>query len=146
MGVDIVIETLLLVVAGVLGVSIGTAGTYLYFKSKVDSLSSQVELLKSVFQEREERLRLLLSRLDKLDDRVSILEDLTVGRTSQGEKPRVKPSLDSARDEEDREIIDLKIIALHKNGYSIRQIAREVGLSKSTVHKRLKRLLESAKT
>ena len=37
--------------------------------------------------------------------------------------------------------IDMKILELYSKGYSLRQIAREVGLSHTTVHRRLKKLL-----
>ena len=39
------------------------------------------------------------------------------------------------------ESLDDKILRLHLEGYSIRRIAREVGMSHSGVHKRLKKLL-----
>ena len=37
--------------------------------------------------------------------------------------------------------IDLKILELYYKGYSLRQIAKEVGVSHTTVHRRLKKLL-----
>lgn len=36
----------------------------------------------------------------------------------------------------------MKILAQHSKGLSIREIAREVGLSKSAVHKRLEKILK----
>jgi len=39
------------------------------------------------------------------------------------------------------ENIDLKILELYYKGYSLRQIAKIVGLSHTTVHRRLKKLL-----
>jgi len=38
--------------------------------------------------------------------------------------------------------IDMKILELYSKGYSLRQIAKEVGLSHTTVHRRLKKLLQ----
>ena len=38
--------------------------------------------------------------------------------------------------------IDLKILELYYKGYSLRQIARQVGLSHTTVHRRLRKMLK----
>ena len=42
--------------------------------------------------------------------------------------------------------IDLKILELYGKGYSLRKIAKEVGLSHTTVARRLKKLLETRET
>ena len=138
-----VIETLVLLLTGVLGVSLGTLSTYLYFRQRIGFLDSKVDMLKSMFQERDGRLKHLEDIYTKLEDRIAVLEDITLERHGHL-KPQPKREAPGGNGE-DREILDLKIMALHKNGYSIRQIAREVGLPKSTVHKRLKKLLEAAK-
>lgn len=144
--VDVVIETLILLLAGVLGVSVGTLSTYLYMRQRLEALGSRVDMLVSLVEERGVRLKRLEDSYKGLEDRLSVLEDLAVHRSAPA-NPRIdveSSSTGSSGGEED-EILNLKILALHKNGYSIRQIAREVGLSKSTVHKRLKRLLEATK-
>ena len=141
--VDVVIETLVLLLTGVLGVSLGTLSTYLYTRGKLEGLRDQVDMLKSMFQERDGRLTHLENAYEKIEDRIAVLEDITLERHGHL-KPQPKRETPKGNGE-DREILDLKILALHKNGYSIRQIAREVGLPKSTVHKRLKKLLETAK-
>ncbi len=129
------IETLLVVLIGALGFSLGTVVSLIkrgpgYGNQTINDSDTKV----------------LEYRLSRIEERVKTLEDYVLTTLKEREEPMKPRRIEGRKDREvDNEIINLKILALHKNGYSIRQIAREVGLPKSTVHKRLKKLLETAK-
>jgi len=53
---------------------------------------------------------------------------------------------ESEKQKEENVNIDLKILELYNKGYSLRQIAKEVGLSHTTVSRRLKKLLGKSVT
>lgn len=83
------------------------------------------------------------AKVKEFEDRLSTLEDIVLSRGSRGgevEEP-VKTNNTSAKEGKDK-FLDLKILALHSKGLSVREIAREVGLSKSAVHKRLEKILK----
>ncbi len=149
--------TWLLLSLGFLGGTLGTL-SWLYYRlrgieaelgetrEKVSRLEAENKLLERLLGEREERIKLLQHRVEKLEEQLASLEDkvgylqsIALGK----EAPQSQAQAGQSELEElDQELIDLKILALYKQGYSIRQIAKEVGLSKSTVHRRLKKLLE----
>lgn len=151
--------TWLLLSLGFLGGTLGTL-SWLYYRlrgieaelretrEKVSRLEAENKLLERLLGEREERIKLLQDRVEKLEEQLASLEDkvgylqsIALGK----EAPPQGKEQDQGQEgleEIDQELIDLKILALYKQGYSIRQIAKEVGLSKSTVHRRLKKLLE----
>jgi len=82
-------------------------------------------------------------KVKEVEDRLSTLEDVVLSRGSKGGEveEHTKTGNTSAKEGRDR-FLDLKILALHSKGLSIREIAREVGLSKSAVHKRLEKILK----
>ncbi len=134
--VDVVIETVIVLLVGFLGFSLGTMvsiikGRHGYGNQTINDSDTKV----------------LEYRLSKIEERVKTLEDYILSSLEERERPdRPLRPRERKADSEEEEIVNLKILTLYKNGYSIRQIAREVGLSKSTVHKRLKKLLETTKT
>jgi hypothetical protein len=106
-------------------VCVGTYGT-LRLLSRIDTLNSRVKNL-------EDELARVRGELRRFEDRVSTLEDFKIesvrGLDKRGDRPK-----------EDK-YLDLKILKLYSEGKSIREIASEVGMSKSSVHRRLKKLL-----
>ncbi|HIP66242.1 MAG TPA: winged helix-turn-helix transcriptional regulator [Pyrodictium sp.] len=118
-------------------------------EEKLEKLEAEVAYLRKLLEERSSRLKLLEDKLEALKaenralraelgearDRLRALEDLVLAR--MGEKAKIEAHEQNL----ERELLDLKILALYKQGYSIREIAKMVGLSKSTVHRRLKKLL-----
>jgi len=114
-----------IVVIAVVLVCVGTYGT-LRLLSRIDKLNSRVKEL-------EDELARVRGELRRFEDRVSTLEDFKIesirGLDKGGDKPK-----------EDK-YLDLKILKLYSEGKSIREIASEVGMSKSSVHRRLKKLL-----
>ncbi len=149
--------TWLLLSLGFLGGTLGTL-SWLYYRlrgieaelretrEKVSRLEAENKLLERLLGEREERIKLLQHRVEKLEEQLASLEDKVGYLQSIALSKEALQSQDQAGrgelEELDQELIDLKILALYKQGYSIRQIAKEVGLSKSTVHRRLRKLLE----
>jgi hypothetical protein len=114
-----------IVVIAVALVCVGTYGT-LRILSRIDTLNSRVKEL-------EDELARVRGELRRFEDRVSTLEDFKIesvrGLDKGGDRPK-----------EDK-YLDLKILKLYSEGKSIREIASEVGMSKSSVHRRLKKLL-----
>ena len=174
MAVDIVAVGVLLS----LGVGLGTLGTVLWLKGRVErleagqarlradqervaveleeklrKLEAEVAYLRELLEERGSRLKLLEDKLEVLEtenkalraeleearERLRALEDLALARLE--EKSRRSGDGETHDQDLERELLDLKILALYRQGYSIREIAKMVGLSKSTVHRRLKKLL-----
>ena len=117
------------------------------FQDRIRGLESEVGYVKRMFEERGSRLNLIESRLEDVESRLGSLETrlssiqdlvLTLSRNGDGGgTPEPQPHIE----DQDPEIVDMRILLLHRQGYSIRRIARELGIPKSTVHKRLKRLL-----
>ncbi len=110
--------------------------------------------LRAILEERDSRLKLLEEKLGELENklsgvssRVSILSDLVGSLAKQPEgSSRERESEISLKPndlEEDPELLDMRILVLRRQGYSIRKIAQELGIPKSTVHKKLKKLLEA---
>ena len=104
--------------------------------------------LRGILEERDSRLKLLEERvlgleerLEGVSSRVTMLGDLVETLVKQ---PEGEPSSSGKQSEEleDPDIVNMKILVLRKQGYSIRQIAKELGIPKSTVHKRLKQLIK----
>jgi len=119
--------TILLIIALVaLGLG-GTFGTYWKLS----------QLLRQLARENME-LKKKLEDLKRIEDRLHLLEELVLERNKPIEKP--KPVAQKRRDI-DEEYINMKIYVLYKQGKSIREIAKQLGLSKSTVHRRLKKIL-----
>jgi len=123
-------------------------------EEKARRLEEADRSLRAILEERDSRLRLLEEKLGELEDRLgevssrmSMLSDLVGSLVKQPEEPsgetESKVSLKPKELEEDPELIDMRILVLRRQGYSIRKIAQELGIPKSTVHKRLKRLLET---
>ena len=153
-------EILVSLVAAVAGASLGTLLSYIALRSRLQalgerlaSLEAEAERLKGALGERGRSLVELGSRLGELEGRVALLaeevgalRELAVQRSAEpsvgGERGGDAAKLEGGLGKTDEEeLLNLKILVLHKRGYSIRQIAREVGLSKTAVHRRLKRLL-----
>jgi len=134
--VDVVIETVIVLLVGFLGFSLGTMVSVIKGRQGYGNQTIN-----------ESDTKVLEYRLSKIEERVKTLEDYILSSLEERERPeRPLGPRERKADREEEEIVNLKILTLYKNGYSIRQIAREVGLSKSTVHKRLKKLLETTKT
>jgi len=58
---------------------------------------------------------------------------------------RLLESIKESEDQKEKQVnIDTKILELYGKGYSLRKIAKEVGLSHTTVARRLKRLLSES--
>jgi uncharacterized membrane protein len=150
------VEALEVLLALLAGVSLGTLLSTIAYHRRVSTLEArlgrleaELQGLKDVAAERGSRLGLLESRLQEIEARLarvgetlSTIQDIVLqpGSEPPTPSPRRDPSLED--EEEDEDLINLKILALRRQGYSIRQIARELGIPKSTVHKRLKRLQE----
>ena len=119
------------VLALVAGVSLGTAGTVL-------------RSTRGLLKEKDERLELLEEKIGEVEallkkhgERISTLEDFTLSSFKEG---GVKHQ--ESAPEEDDEDLDLRIWVLYNNGYSLRRIAGELGLSKSTVQRRLQKVMQ----
>ena len=130
--IEIIIIMILTLIAGV---SLGTAGI---------TFKSTRELLK----ERDERLKLLEKKIDEIEDmlkkhseRLSTLEDFALSSLKGSDVSQERKQEEKTQEEDDEEI-DLRIWVLYNNGYSIRQIADDLGISKSTVHRRLQKILQ----
>ena len=104
-----------------------------------------VSLLRSELRDLRRRYEDLLSEMAglrlRLEEREAEVRDLKESLTyilnrRRGSK-ETSPS--AARDPN----IDLKVLALRQQGMSIREIARALGISKSTVHRILKRVEEA---
>jgi DNA-directed RNA polymerase specialized sigma24 family protein len=126
-----------------LGVGLGTLGTVLTLKARVSRLEAENRYLRELLEERGSRLKLVEDRLERLEaenrelrERLAALEDIAAASREPSEKQKTNSSQELERD-----LVDLKILALYRQGYSIREIAKMVGLSKSTVHRRLRKLL-----
>ena len=124
-------------IIALLGVA-GTLGTYWKLSQRIREMERKLGELK-----RE------LSATRVLEDKVKLLEDI-IREHVLGKQDNIKPRLKSKQSDRrvngfDEEYLDLKIYVLYKQGKSIREIARELGLSKSTVHRRLKKIVEKKK-
>jgi transcriptional regulator of acetoin/glycerol metabolism len=126
-----------------LGLGLGTLGTVLLLRARVSRLEAENKYLRELLEERGSRLKLVEDRLAALEaenrelrERLAALEDIAVSR-----EPSEQQETNNKQGEIERDLLDLKILALYKQGHSIREIAKIVGLSKSTVHRRLKKLL-----
>ncbi|HIC99565.1 MAG TPA: winged helix-turn-helix transcriptional regulator [Pyrodictiaceae archaeon] len=115
-------------------------------RERLSKLEAETAYLRDLLEERGSRLKLLGDRLEELRseleearERLRALEDLALARLE--EKPKKRESGETSGQDLERDLLDLKILALYRQGYSIREIAKMVGLSKSTVHRRLKKLL-----
>jgi len=120
----------------VLGVSLsGTVTILVWLRREVSHLHKINSELLSRYEELKE---LLLSREDKLpelEDRLHTIEKvvaaLSKGAPSKGTRQQPKQVQRTPA-------LELKVLALRQQGLSIRQIARALGISKSTVHRILK--------
>ena len=121
-------EYLIMLLIGVLGFSLGTIVS---LKNK-SSLNPNETINHSLLEE----------RVKNLEERLQVIEDY-IQSTIKGNE-REQPREEGNNNGVDWELVNLRIITLYKNGYSIRQIARELGLSKSSVHRRLRRMLGKA--
>jgi len=82
-------------------------------------------------------------KVKEFENRLSTLEDVVLSRGSKSKEVEEPTKTGNTSTKEGRDkFLDLKILALHSKGLSIREIAREVGLSKSAVHKRLEKILK----
>jgi len=109
------------------------------FKEDLKNLKEVTERLNSI----EAGIADYEVKVKEFENRLSTLEDVVLSRGSKSkevEEP-AKTGNTSAKEGRDK-FLDLKILALHSKGLSIREIAREVGLSKSAVHKRLEKILK----
>ena len=127
-------DLLLVVIAlSSLVVSLGLLGHVVRLRKLIVHLSHEVE----EYRERIEHLETLVKDLNR---RLEVVEDLSIARARR--EATSTREVEQPRSVDDR-YIDLKILALYQKGYSIRQIAKELGLSKSTVHRKLKKLLNT---
>jgi len=106
-----------------------------------------VEVVNQVKQKNEalaKEIEVLRMRVEDLNQRISILEDLRLSqlRREVGGSANTSSNTKTSR-VRDPKLIDLKILALYQKGYSLRQIAKEVGLSHVAVYKRLKKMLRN---
>ncbi len=141
-------------VVSVLGLSL--AGTSLIARlvhGEMDRLRREVEILRNKVASLEadkrkligdvEEVRSLLSdslkKESSLEDRVSVVERLVREGIKGGDGGRGKALRDSVDPH-----IDLKVIALRKEGLSIREIAKRLGVSKSRVHRIVKKAFPSS--
>ncbi len=124
-----VFEILVIILVGALGF---LSGTMVSLKNK-GSPSDNETINQRVLEE----------RLGKVEERIQVLEDYVQSSIRDGGEMKQQPR---SNDNVDWELVDLRIITLYRNGYSIRGIARELGLSKSSVHRRLRKILGAAKS
>ncbi|PUA31714.1 MAG: hypothetical protein B7O98_08815 [Zestosphaera tikiterensis] len=112
---------------------------FMRFKEDLKNLKEVTERLNSI----EAGIADYGARVKEFEDRLLTLEDVILSKGSKSkevEEP-AKTGNTSAKEGRDK-FLDLKILALHSKGLSIREIAKEVGLSKSAVHKRLEKILK----
>ena len=104
-----------------------------------------VEVVNQVKQKNEaltEEIEILRLRVEDLNQRISILEDLRLSQLRREATGSANTSSNTKTSRvQDPKLIDLKILALYQKGYSLRQIAKEVGLSHVAIYKRLKKIL-----
>lgn len=140
------VDMVAMLLAALLAVSLGTLGTLHRLSRRNELLEGKVRRLeeenRALKELIEEERRTLEERLKRYEERIAALEDLALGEYKHP-KPRPRENTNNRGEdgELEEEVLNLRILALYRNGYSIRQIARELGLSKSTVHRRLKRFL-----
>ena len=117
------------------------------FRKHIEHLETLNNLLVHLIKDREEKIKLLQDRLENLELRLGSIEDSLdhLRFISSDIEMNTQARKSIKLDEIDQEVLDLKILVLYRQGYSIRQIAKELGLSKSTIHRRLKKLHEKAK-
>ena len=122
-------------------------------EERLRKLEAENTYLQGLLEERGSRLKLLEDRLAALEaenktlrtelqeawNKLHTLEDLVVSTAAT--KPKEPQGGSDQEQAIEQDLLDLKILALYRQGYSIREIAKVVGLSKSTVHRRLKKLL-----
>jgi len=127
-----------------LAVALSLSGTLIVshaLKAEVSRLRERVEALSSRYEElrlENERLKLELERVREAVGRIDDLEEVIKLLLEKKEAKDSSPSKATATRDP---MLDLKIISLHKQGYSLRKIAEVVGLSKSTVHRIIKKAL-----
>jgi len=129
--IGIVVTALL---SGTLILSHTLKGELSHLRGELSSLRSKYEDLRL----ENESLKRELKRIEESIGRVNELEEVVKVLI---EKRDVKESGSTKKVERDP-MLDLKILSLHRKGYSIRKIAEIVGLSKSTVHRIIKKALE----
>jgi len=112
---------------------------FMRFKEDLKNLKEVTERLNSI----EAGMADYGVKVKEIEDRLSTLEDVILSKGSKSEEVEEITKTDNTSTKEGKDrFLDLKILALHSKGLSIREIAREVGLSKSAVHKRLEKILK----
>lgn len=121
----------------VLGVSLsGTAVILVWLRREVSHLRKINSELLSRYEELRELLLSREDRLPELEDRLHTIEKV-VAALSKGAQSR-EGTRQQPKQVQRTPALELKVLALRQQGLSIRQIARALGISKSTVHRILK--------
>lgn len=103
-------------------------------RDKHIQLLNENETLRKEVSELRKALSNVLSNQNSLEDRVLVVERLV--KEGIGAKGKAKPKPTNGDTDPH---IDLKVLALRNKGLSVRQIAKELGISKSKVHRIIKR-------
>jgi len=111
---------------------------FMRFKEDLKNLKEVTEKLNSI----EAGIADYGARVKEFEDRLSTLEDVVLSKGSRGGEVEEHAKTNNVGGGGSDKFLDLKILTLHSKGLSIREIAREVGLSKSAVHKRLEKILK----
>jgi len=111
---------------------------FMRFKEGLKNLKEVTERLNSI----EAGMADYEARVKEVEDRLSTLEDVVLSKGSKSEEVAEIAKANNVGGGRSDKFLDLKILTLHSKGLSIREIAREVGLSKSAVHKRLAKILK----
>ncbi len=128
----------------VLGVSLsGTAVILVWLRREVSHLRKINSELLSRYEELRELLLSREDRLPELEDRLHTIEKVVAAlskgaQSREGTRQQPKP-----KQVQRTPALELKVLALRQQGLSIRQIARALGISKSTVHRILKEAEEA---
>ncbi len=137
---------LLMYVLLVLVATLSLSGTFIMshtLKAELSHLRNNLELERSKLEElrvENERLKLELERVKEAIEHVDELEEVVKLLLERKERKSRESGIEKQQVARDP-MLDLKIISLYRQGYSIRKIAEMVGLSKSTVHRIVKKAL-----